>query len=116
MPKGLVKIINLTPHNVIDTLTDAMYESQGNARVSVVYREAGALKVENQEKRIQIFKPEYGEVTGLPQWREGVFYIVSRMVYDAVRSANKIRTDLLVPGEPVRDDAGRVIGCKGFVC
>jgi hypothetical protein len=37
-----------------------------------------------------------------------VYYIVSAMV----RAALPDRKDLLVPSQQVRDDAGRVVGCK----
>lgn len=54
---------------------------------------------------------EYGEVTGLPEPKAGFIYIVSGLV----RSAVPLRMDVASPGELVRDDAGKPIGCKGLV-
>lgn len=54
---------------------------------------------------------EYGEVTGLPEPKRGVIYIVSGLV----RSAVPLRLDVASPGELVRDDAGKPVGCKGLV-
>ena len=53
----------------------------------------------------------YGEVTGLPDPAPGVVVVVSAMV----RAACPDRADLASPGEPVRDEAGRVIGCRSLV-
>jgi len=40
----------------------------------------------------------------------GVFFIVSQLV----KSALPTRADLLVPAEVVRDDQGRIIGCRSL--
>jgi len=46
----------------------------------------------------------------LPDSEEGIIYIVSRMVKDRVPD----RPDVLVPGAPVRDAEGRIIGADGL--
>jgi len=45
----------------------------------------------------------------LPEPQEGVYYIVSLAVAQAAR-----RPDLLVPDDLVRDDQGRILGCRRF--
>ena len=40
-------------------------------------------------------RPTYGEVTGLPAPQEGIYYLVSSIVADALRGSG--RTDILVP-------------------
>ena len=52
----------------------------------------------------------FGQVEGLPAPQPGVYYIVSGLVLSAASD----RPDLLAPGQPVRDEAGRVIGCKAW--
>lgn len=52
----------------------------------------------------------FGEVEGLPKYREDVYYIVSRLV----KSALPDRKDLLCPGQQVRNETGQVIGCKSL--
>lgn len=59
---------------------------------------------------IPITETKFGEVENLPEFKEGVFYIVSQMVKNALPN----RKDLLVPTETVRDRAGRVIGCRSL--
>lgn len=58
---------------------------------------------------IDITKQTLGEVEGLPEEIPGVFFVVSRLVASAAG-----RNDLLVPGQGIRDDQGRIIGCKGL--
>jgi hypothetical protein len=52
----------------------------------------------------------FGEPEGLPDFKEGTFYIVSQLV----KSALPERTDLLVPAEVVRDEKGNIVGCKSL--
>ena len=103
------KIIkNLTPHEV-RVLNDnnevvvAMI-SEGIARVS------SESKVVDTLNGVPITETVFGEVTGLPPETEGTYYVVSRMV----ASAASERHDLLVPGLQVRDEQGRVVGCKSL--
>lgn len=56
---------------------------------------------------IPITQTSFGEVEGLPEEKEGVYYIVSRLVMQACPS----RRDLLVPNELQRDEEGHIIGC-----
>lgn len=55
-------------------------------------------------------RTEFGEPEGLPDYVEGVFYIVSQLVKNALPN----RTDLLVPAEVVRDEKGNIVGCKSL--
>lgn len=99
-----MRLINLTPHAIVcGDITVA--PSGAVARVSAASQEAGNVG------GIPLFRTTFGEVVGLPAQEEGVLLIVSAMV----RTALPARTDLLSPGEPVRDAEGRVIGCKGLI-
>jgi hypothetical protein len=53
----------------------------------------------------------YGEIEGLPDYQEGVYYIVSGLV--AAAAAKIGRTDCLAPGGLVRDknNPGLILGC-----
>ena len=53
---------------------------------------------------------EFGEATGLPDFQEGVYYVVSQLV----KGAFPERKDLLVPAEMVRDASGNIVGCKSL--
>lgn len=60
---------------------------------------------------VDIYENVYGEVTGLPEFKEGVYYVVSAMV----RQALPHRKDLLSPGQLIRNEQGQPIGCLGLV-
>ena len=53
----------------------------------------------------------YGEIEGLPEYQEGVYYIVSGLV--AAAAARVGRTDCLAPGALVRDknNPAVILGC-----
>lgn len=102
-----MKLINKTLHciNFIDDNgeVERTIEPDGiPARVmstSVVVAEINGIKIE---------ETQFGEIEGLPE-EEGVYYIVSRIVATAAS-----RKDLLVPGQQVRDEDGRVVGCRSL--
>lgn len=105
---GLTNWVNLTPHEVnivggptfrpsgsvarCSTVTVAKYECDG---VTVAVRDIGPLE-------------------GLPDPQPGTMYIVSAMAREAAEAMG--RTDCVSPGLPVRDLAGRIIGCHDLQC
>ena len=100
--------INLTPHEINEVDSGTVLPSSGIARVRQCSK--NVRKVDG----IQIFRSEYeGSVQGLPEPQEGVIYIVSALALNAVPAD---RTDVVAPGDAVRDESGRVVGCKGFRC
>lgn len=60
---------------------------------------------------VPIVKREFGNLQGLPQEQADTMYIVSIVVQDALRGK---RSDLLCPTDFVRDEAGRIIGCRAL--
>ncbi|MEV3952785.1 hypothetical protein [Streptomyces albogriseolus] len=52
----------------------------------------------------------FGEVTGPPEPEAGPRHVVSRLVAGALPD----RSDLLVPHDVVRDEAGRTTGCRAL--
>jgi hypothetical protein len=105
-----VKIINLTPHEVtvVGPNGDILMKipASGNvARCSVSRTVIGKLN------GIPVAKSVIGDVEGLPEPKEGVVYVVSRVVAEALRG---LRDDIIIPDDAVRDHEGRIIGCKGF--
>lgn len=105
---------NLTPHEVkifklvgatpdLDVVIEA---GDLVARVSCEY-----IKVDKKVDGIDLYRPVLGEVTGLPEYSEGTYLLVSAMV----REALPLRKDLVFLGQLLRDDEGQVIGCLGLV-
>lgn len=103
-----MKVVNLTPHAInIQTFDGSIsIEPSGPvARVSQQLENIGSID------GIRIFRSVLGEVEGLPPPKQDTIYIVSQMVSANVHG----RTDIYSPGELIRDDSGRVIGCKGLI-
>lgn len=102
---------NLTPHmlNIIAADGSTIYNiaPEGNdniARVSSTSNIVGTIN------GINVSRQTFGKVMGLPDAQDGVVYIVSRMVKDRVPDRN----DVMVPGAPVRDSEGKIIGANGL--
>lgn len=103
---GIV-LVNMTPHAL-----DIIQSDGSTLTVSpsgYVPRCSSTEIVDGSIGLINITKQTLGEVEGLPDPIPGAFYVVSRLVASAAN-----RPDLLVPGPLVRDDQGRVVGCKGL--
>lgn len=74
------------------------------ARVSVKTATVG--KIDG----IPVTKSVYGEVMDLPEPEEGTIYIVSALVAGRVPE----REDVFIPNESIRDEKGRIVGCKSI--
>ena len=78
------RFVNLTPH-VLNVHTD----DDGN---------------------IELYAVKYGDISGLPDPQPNVVYVTSGLVNAALPD----RPDVVSPGDHVRDEAGKPIGCVGF--
>lgn len=102
------RIINATPHAVNLVNDDGNVLRTFLPKISV--RVASRCEVVGTLDGIPIDSATFGEVEGLPEYQDDVYYIVSRLVKQALPD----REDLLCPGQQVRDSEGRVIGCKSL--
>jgi hypothetical protein len=59
---------------------------------------------------IPVNKSKFGEVENLPEPQEGTIYIVSALTAQAVPE----RKDVYITDDAVRDEQGRVIGCRAL--
>lgn len=104
-----MQLINLTPHTLNVQKHDGSYielhPSGDVARVSVQY----VPDTKYILPEITVYVAKYGKVEGLPAPQYGVYYVVSGMV-----AAASPRGDVLSPGDLVRDENGKPIGCKGL--
>lgn len=96
-------IVNLTPHEIV--LRGITLTSAGVARC-----ETSSIKI-GEVNGIAINRRSFGEVYGLPEPEADTYYIVSSIVAQAVRG---LRNDCLVVDETIRDEAGRIVGCKSL--
>ena len=101
-----IEVINCTPHDItIMNGKKIVIEASGIvARVSTTISPSGMIG------NIPLSETKFGEVENLPEPKKGIRYIVSRMIREACPN----RHDLLVPGECVRDEEGKIIGCKSL--
>jgi hypothetical protein len=100
-----MKLVNLTQHTINEVVTGQAFEPSGQiARVTVEYTVASSIG------DIPLYTATYGDIEGLPDPVDGVTYIVSGMVKAAVPE----RGDVVSPGNLVRDENGKPIGCDGF--
>ena len=112
MKKGMVAIngvvlVNCTPHPLNIVQRDGSILTINPC--GIVPRCSSTEVVNGAIGLIDITKQTLGAVEGLPEEIPGVHFIVSRLVASASG-----RQDLLVPGALLRDDQGKVIGCKGL--
>ncbi len=104
-----VEIVNLTPHEI------TVYDAAGESVLQVIPSSGVARAAQTREpldsiNGIPVSKTGYGAVEGLPDRRDGVVYIVSVLTAQAAPD----RTDLYIVDELVRDDTGRILGCKAL--
>lgn len=105
----MMQIINATPHdvNIVGENGQVVrtYAASGICPRCSVSREAV-----DEIDGIRINRTVFGDIVGLPEYVEGTYYIVSAIVANAAKG----RQDLLITDDAVRDDKGRVIGCKAL--
>lgn len=105
-------IRNLTPHAATVMSNDgevvATFPSEGVARAAQADVQVGEIN------GIPIVKTTFGEVVDLPAPEEGVYLIISIITLNAARAGGRSTDDLLITSGPVRDDSGRIIGCKAL--
>lgn len=105
-------ILNLTPHELVLVLDGgrsiSIPPSGQVARCAVNRTQIGATALDGAI--VPVFRTAMGAVEGLPDPESGVLYVVSRVVAEAARG----RPDVLIPDDAVRDEAGRVVGCRAL--
>lgn len=99
-------IVNLTPHtiNVLGDNPQNFPPSGTVARCAVARQQVGTVD------GVPVNHTTFGEVTGLPVARTDTYYIVSALVAQACPD----RADLLITDDAVRDDQGRIVGCRAL--
>ena len=106
-------IKNLTPHRVAIVGADgaevAVYPPSG-----LVARAAQADQPVGTVEGIEVVRTTFGAPTDLPDPEEGTWLIVSLATANAAKATGRTTDDLLLTSSPVRDDSGRIVGCRRF--
>jgi hypothetical protein len=101
-----MQLINLTPHALVILTSQGLYvlPSRGEARVKAAPGPLEGTVTAPNDAQVPIYGPDvYGAVEGLPDPKDGVYYVVSALV--GARCAH--RQDVLVPGTGPDDGASR---------
>ena len=104
-----MKLMNLTPHALNVRKADGTFLELPPS--GTVARRSVERIVVGEIDGITIYATKFGQLEGLPEPSDGTVYIVSALAAQACAD----RHDVLVPGEAIRDDNGRVVGCNGLV-
>ena len=119
-----MKIVNLTPHEIVLFPPDDGGEDVNDpivvippsgtvARCSANTEQIGFVEDDETDGyRIPLTHTVLGDLEGLPPPQDGTVYICSLLA--ATAAAKLGRRDVVVPAEAVRDDAGRIIGCRSL--
>jgi hypothetical protein len=102
-----MEFVNLTPHAITvrpEGGMERVFASQGMARISDATGPAGSVG------GLPVVGVAAGSVTGLPEPREGVVFLVARLVAAALPG----RVDLLFPFGEIRDGAGRIVAVSAL--
>ncbi len=108
------KLVNLTPHPVTLVREDGCVVELSAApkdkvpRCTETVQQVG--EIEAGDLRIPVIRKSLGQVDNLPDPEEGTVFIVPLAVAQAARH----RGDLLVPNDTVRDEQGKIIGCRSL--
>lgn len=110
-------IRNLTPHtvNVCDEEGNVLtsFESEGViARAQQTDVPVGNIAVNGHE--LPLVRTEFGAPVDLPDPEEGTYLVVSIITANAAKANGRSSDDLLITSNPVRDNDGRIIGCRYF--
>ena len=113
----MATILNLTPHSV--NLLDAegnpltTFEPTGSiARARQTDNKVSEIEIDGTT--VDVVESSYGEPEDLPGPVEDTFYVVSILTAQAAKAHGRDTADLLVTSDPVRNDEGRIIGCRRF--
>jgi hypothetical protein len=106
---GEKMFVNLTPHALNVRKADGTFLEIPPS--GTIARRSVERVIVGEIDGITVYATKFGELEGLPEPSDGIVYIVSALAAQACGD----RDDVLVPGEAIRDEVGRIIGCNGLV-
>ena len=115
VPELEPRIINLTAYDI--HVVDKDGDVHVFAKAENPARCSSELVGTDHVGNFQLTIKQMGAIQGLPNKTGaglGIFFVVSRLVYEQAIKQGRDCSDLLIPGDAIRDDNGRIIGSVGF--
>ena len=103
-----VNFVNLTPHTL--NVVDRNGKIHNIEPSGIVARVTTSKMMVGSTDNFSFTAEVTGNVVDMPEPQWLTLYIVSRVVATQLMD----RTDVLVPGDFIRDEAGNIVGCNGF--
>jgi hypothetical protein len=105
-------LINLTPHDINIYIEDGKIIKLKRQNISArVKKESFIIGTMND---IPITTTHYYQVENLPDYKENILYIVSKIVYETALNQGRTTIDLFLANDLIRDDKGNVTGCRSI--
>lgn len=118
----MTTIHNMTPH-VVTLIVEGVrvdYPSEGIIRATQkdvkVDEIVTDLDLGNSSAgfTIPVFSSSFGAPENVPELKDDAVYIVSSLAFQSLKAAGYDMSHFVVPSGTIRDEQGRIIGCKGF--
>lgn len=109
-------LINLTPHPLNIYGPSGVIELPASGQLA---RVRSNTEVIGEVNAIPIIRPEFQDITGLPEPREATVYLVSNVILSALKARGLHRDDVVAPATGpndgcIRNGAGQVQGVTRF--
>ncbi|NMA58397.1 hypothetical protein [Clostridium cochlearium] len=106
-----INVVNCTPHDVnLITENGNITFPRSGIIPRLTEQQVKINSINSNGIEIDIMEKSFNEPEGLPEPQENTIYIVSALVAGAVKNRN----DLFIPNDTIRDDQGRIIGCRSL--
>lgn len=111
-----MKIKNYTPHQInirIGDNTITIAPEPSPIRIGQKTTQIKEIMLDNAT--IPVYNREFVGQINLPEIENDTIYVVSSLVYEYIKNNYRDKIDsFVIPGEPIRDKDGNIIGCNGL--
>lgn len=111
-----VRLVNLTPHPINFFASDGCeltFQPSGIVAHVEQKRELVLDLITRDGHNVTVTQSSFGEVTGVPEPRPNIYYVVSLITAQALKALGRTE-DILIVDAAVRGEENRIIGCRGF--
>lgn len=108
-----MEIVNCTPHAVTLVTTEGQVTLPPSGhlpRVEATRETMGTVEVNGLTVPVTVVA--FGSLAGLPPRQDETLYLVSALTAQAAKALG--RTDVVIVDDTVRDEAGRIVGCRAL--